>query len=182
MPLSDETDLICRLRTGDDNAYEQLVNTHSSQMHAVARRFFGDTDDAADAVQNAFVSAFQAMGSFAATSRLATWLHRITVNACLMKLRQRKRSRLVSLDDALLPAAELDHDAVSRAETSQQVRTAIERLPASYREVIRLRDLVGLDTEETASRLGTTKAVVKIRLHRARQALRTLLAPRVSQF
>jgi RNA polymerase sigma-70 factor (ECF subfamily) len=180
MPLSDETDLICRLRTGDDDAYEQLVNSHSCAMHAIACRFFGDTDDADDAVQTAFVSAFQAMGSFEATSRLGTWLHRITVNACLMKLRQRKRSRFVSLADGLLHAARREHDAVSRAETSEQVRAAIVRLPASYREVIRLRDLEGRNTEDTAIRLGTTKAVVKIRLHRARQALRAVLVQTVT--
>lgn len=182
--FTNEAELIVRLRTGDGNAYETLFRTHAGAMLAVARRFFGDTDDAADAVQDAFVSAFRAMRSFEGASQLGTWLHRITVNACLMKLRRRRRCRLVLLED-LCQASETirfatvkansDDDSLARAETASRVRACLDRLSEAHRTVIQLRDMQGLDTEETAARLGTNEAVVKTRLHRARTALRSIL-------
>ena len=175
--LPDEVQLVARLRAGDEAAYEALVRAHSGAMMVVARRFLGDTDDAADAVQDAFVSAFKAMPAFEGGSRLRTWLHRITVNACLMKLRSRKRSRVVSLDDTAPPAGRADDDALSRAETVRRVRACIDQLPPAYRAVILLRDIEGVGTGDTADRLGTNEGAVRVRLHRARQALRTLLEP-----
>lgn len=171
-----EADLIARLRAGDEDAYETLFRTHAGAMLAVARRYFGDTDDAADAVQDAFVSAFRAMESFEGTSRLGTWLHRITVNACLMTLRSRKRRPNVPLDGRPIPARTEEAD-VHRAETGVRVRAAVSRLPEEYRSVVQLREFDGLDTAATAARLGTNEAVVKTRLHRARHALKALLEP-----
>jgi len=124
-----ESQLVARLRAGDDEAYEQLFRTHAGALMAVARRFFGDTADAAEAVQDAFVSAFKAMDSFEGTSRLGTWLHRITVNTCLMKLRGRKRSRFVPLGDVIPATSGIGDDAVSRAETCARVRAGVEQLP-----------------------------------------------------
>jgi RNA polymerase sigma-70 factor (ECF subfamily) len=170
-----EAALLARLRVGDEGAYEELFRTHSGALMAVARRYLGDTDDAADAVQTAFVSAFRSLPRFAGTARLGTWLHRIAVNACLTKLRGRRRSRLVPLDDVFPAAATPEGDGLSRAETAAHVRAGVDQLPAAYRAVIRLRDLEGLGTVETARRLGTSEGVVKTRLHRARRALRTLL-------
>lgn len=176
--VSTESELVIRLRAGDDDAYEQLFRAHAGSLMAVARRFFGDTDDAAEAVQDAFVSAFKAMAAFEESSRLGTWLHRITVNACLQKLRGQKRLRFVPLDDLhQADSTEEYGDRLSRDEVCLRVRAGVERLPETYRTVIRLRDLEGLNTEETATRLGTTEAVVKTRLHRARHTLRSLLEP-----
>jgi RNA polymerase sigma-70 factor (ECF subfamily) len=177
--LPDETELVARLRAGDEDAFEALFRAHSGAMLAVARRFLGDTDDAADAVQDAFVSAFKAMGSFGATSRLGTWLHRITVNACLMKIRGRKRSRLVPLDESHTPVCRSEDDYLSRVEVAEQVRACIDQLPPAYRTVIRLRHIEGVGTAEAAVRLGTNEGVVKVRLHRARQALKALLVAAV---
>lgn len=173
--LSDETDLVARLRAGDEDAYEALFRAHSGALMEVARRFLGDTGEAADAVQDAFVSAFRAIGRFEGTSRLGTWLHRIAVNACLMKLRSRKRSRLVPLDDSHAAMCRSADDWLGRAEVAERVRACVERLPPAYQTVIRLRDIEGLDTAEAADRLGTNEGVVKVRLHRARQALKAML-------
>jgi RNA polymerase sigma-70 factor (ECF subfamily) len=169
-----ESGLIARLKAGDEAAYEALFRTHAGAMLAVARRFFGDTDDAADAVQDAFVSAFRGMAAFGGTSRLGTWLHRITVNACLMKVRARKRRPAVRLEEV---PDRCDESVLGRAELCDRVRAAVERLPEGYRTVIRLRDLDGLDTAAAADRLGTNAAAVKTRLHRARHALKALLEP-----
>ncbi len=170
-----EADLLAGLRNGDNAAYETLFRTHSGAMLAVARKFFGDTDDAADAVQDAFVSAFRSMGKFAGTARLRTWLHRITVNACLMKLRSRRQRPTVSLEAAFDVPARQDPLTHERAETARQVQIALDGLPPAHQSVLRLRDLDGLDTAATAAKLGTTETVIKTRLHRARHALKKLL-------
>ncbi len=178
MVLFTEPELVARLRTGDGAAFAHLVRTHSGPMTAVARRFFGDSIDATEAVQDALVSAFRALPAFEGTAALGTWLHRVTVNACLLKIRGRKRARLVPLEgDAPAPDTDAGDSALARAETCERVRAGVEQLPAAYRAVIRLRDLEGLSTEETAARLGTNCGAVKTRLHRARQALKAVLGP-----
>jgi RNA polymerase sigma-70 factor (ECF subfamily) len=184
----DERALLEGLRAGRDDAYAQLVRTHGGRMLAVARRLLGDGEDARDAVQDAFGAAFRGIGSFAGEARLSTWLHRIVVNAALMKLRTRRRKPEQPIDD-LLPAFEADGhrrspgspwepaERLERAELRARVRDAIARLPESYRTVLVLRDIEELDTGEVADLLGVGKGVVKTRLHRARLALRTLLDP-----
>jgi RNA polymerase sigma-70 factor (ECF subfamily) len=187
---SDDLDLLERLRAGDERASEALVRWHCGRMLAVARRFLRSADDSADAVQDAFLAAFRSLDSFAGNSTLGTWLHRIVVNVCLMKLRSRSRQREVRIDDLLptfdgtghhsRPVRPWEDHALARltqAETRAQVRARIDRLPEPYREVLLLRDIEGLDTDQTAQQLGTTPGAVKTRLHRARQALRTLLEP-----
>jgi RNA polymerase sigma-70 factor, ECF subfamily len=176
--LPDEAHLIARLQAGDEAAYETLFQTHVGAMGAVARRFLGDTDDAADAVQEAFVSAFRGMKTFAGTARLGTWLHRITVNACLMKLRGRKRRGEVALDTRFDPADRSGRtDNVGRSEVVSRVRTCLNRLTPDQRTVIQLRDLDGLGTAAAAERLGISESALKVRLHRARKALRVMLEP-----
>jgi len=96
-----ESDLVARLRAGDEAAYAELVRTQGGRMFAVARRLLRSDDDAADAVQEAFVSAFRAIASFEGGARLSTWLHRIVVNAALMKLRTRARRPEVSIEELL---------------------------------------------------------------------------------
>jgi RNA polymerase sigma-70 factor (ECF subfamily) len=181
MPTTDtaasyESDLVTRLRAGDEDAYEHLVRTHTAAMAAVARRYLGDSDDAADAVQDALVSAYRSMPSFGGTAKLGTWLHRITVNACLMKLRGLKRNRLRAFDEGCQPPAPVTSDPFERSELVDQVRACIDRLPPAYRTVIRLRDIDGMDVEQAADHLGTNVGALKVRHFRARQALRTLLA------
>jgi RNA polymerase sigma-70 factor (ECF subfamily) len=184
----DEGALVGRLRDGDPEAFETVVREYGGRMLAAARRLVGTEEDARDAVQEAFLAAFKSIHSFAGAARLSTWLHRIVVNAALMKLRSRRRRREDSIEDLLprfrddgrwseSPAAwHMPSDGVlERQEARGIVRRAIERLPASYRTVLILRDIEELDTDETATALGTTRNAVKIRLHRARQALKTLL-------
>jgi RNA polymerase sigma-70 factor (ECF subfamily) len=158
----------------------------------VARRFLRTEEDSADAVQDAFLSAFRSLEGFERNSALGTWLHRIVVNVCLMRLRARSRSREVRIDDLLPtfdetgrhshPVRAWEDDVLARlarAETRAQFRACIDRLPDPYREVLVLRDIEELDTEQTAQHLGINPGAVKTRLHRARQALRTLLEPLV---
>lgn len=178
------------VRIGDPSACEAFVRTHAGRMLAVARRYLKCEHDSADAVQDAFVSAFRGLASFEGASDVATWLHRIVVNACLMKLRSKARRRVVAIEELLPTFDEDGHHArpvrswsprfeelADREEVRAEVRECIEHLPDSYREVLILRDVEDLDTETTAGMLGLSPANVKVRLHRARQALRTQLDP-----
>lgn len=181
---------VARLRAGDDNAFEDLVRTHTGRLLRVARRLMPCEDDAREVVQEAFVAAFRALDGFKGDARLSTWLHRIVVNSALMKLRTRRR-RPEEPIEPLLPSfledghhreqfrswAEGADEALLRGHQRDQVRRAINQLPESYRTVLLLRDIEELETPVVAGMLGITPNAVKIRLHRARQALRTLLAP-----
>ncbi len=192
-PSPDEAALLARLRAGDEAAYEELVRSHGGRLLAVARRFLRNEEEARDAVQDAFLSAFRNMEGFEGQARLSTWLHRIVVNAALMKLRTRRRKPETPIDDLLpgfledghmeSPAVEWRKAGVDEAERNQLrtlVLEKIQELPEGYRNVLMLRDIEDLDTEETAAQMGISVGAVKTRLHRARQALRGLLEPHLS--
>jgi RNA polymerase sigma-70 factor (ECF subfamily) len=183
-----EDEALGALRAGDEAAYEKLVRENGGRMLATARRLLRNEEDARDAVQDAFLAAFRALPGFAGQARLSTWLHRITVNAALMKLRTRRRhpeSLITDLlprfdgDGAHLPdernPVTFQDDVVEREQTRNALQRGLDRLPEAYRNVLVLRDIEELDTEETARLLGTTAGAIKTRLHRARQALRTLV-------
>jgi RNA polymerase sigma-70 factor (ECF subfamily) len=190
----DEPGWVARLRSGDETAFEKLVRAEAPRLLRVARRFLPLEEDARDAVQDTFVSAFRSIERFEEGSRLSTWLHRIMINACLMKLRARRRRPEGNIE-SLLPAYRPDghqtrpsepwtasvEEMVQRTETAKLVRDRIEQLPDTYRIVLIMRDLEEMSTEETARILGITPNAVKVRLHRARQALRTLLDPHMRE-
>ncbi len=183
-----EAELVARLRAGDPLACEEFVRSQMGRALAAARRFLRDEADALDAVQDAFVSFFRSLGDFKQESRLSTWFHRIVLNAALMKRRAKARRPECRIEDLLprfqpdghrldpLPAWEGSvEELVQSEELRRLVREKIDLLPEDYRNVVLLRDIEQLDTAEAASALGDTPGAVKVRLHRARQALRTLL-------
>lgn len=187
----DEQALLAGLRASSDTAFETLVRTTSSRLLAVARRIVGSDEDARDVLQEAYASAFRSIGRFEGNAKLSTWLHRIVVNMALMRLRSRKRKPEESIEP-LLPAFKDDGHmlqsaghweegadvALERAEVRDYVRAQIDRLPETYRTVLMLRDIEEMSTNDVAALLDTTENAVKIRLHRARQALRALLNER----
>lgn len=188
---ADDAALLAGVQAGDPQACEDLVRRFGGRMLATARRLLANEEDARDAVQDAFLSAFRAVSRFEGRSQLGTWLHRIVVNAALAKLRKKEDHEDVSIDPWLprfLPDGHAESpagpwrdspvDNLEREETRQAVRQAIDRLPVIYRTVLVMRDIEQLETAETARLLGVTAGVVKTRLHRAHQALRTLLDPR----
>ena len=143
-------------------------------------------EDARDCLQDAFLSAFRAIDGFEGKAKLGTWLHRIVVNACLMRLRSQKRKPEELLDPQLpefddygfrigpteMPPASAD-ELLESAEVRERVRKGIDGLPENYRTVLILRDIEDFNTAETAEMLGLTTDAVKVRLHRARLALRS---------
>jgi RNA polymerase sigma-70 factor, ECF subfamily len=193
-PASDDPQLLARLRAGEEQAYEELVRRYGGRLLAVARRFLPVEEDARDAVQDAFLAAFRSIDRFEGHSLLSTWLHRIVVNASLMRLRTRRRKPEQSIEDLLpgyledghleRPASPWRTDELDPAERNELRALVLERihsLPDGHRNVILLRDIEGLDTEETAEVLGISAGAVKTRLHRARQALRELLEPHLRE-
>jgi RNA polymerase sigma-70 factor (ECF subfamily) len=189
----EEAALVEGLRARDPRAFETMVRLYAGRMMAVARRLVGNDEDARDVVQDALLSAFRAIGRFEGQSRISTWLHRIVVNTALMKLRTRRRKPEESIEPLLPSFNDEGHHAVrfsewegadrilERAEVRRAVRDAIEELPEGYRTVLLLRDIEELSTEETAEALDITANTVKTRLHRARQALRTILDERLGR-
>jgi RNA polymerase sigma-70 factor (ECF subfamily) len=184
----DENALVNALRQGEEWAFETMVRVYGGRLFAVARRICSNEDDARDVLQSAYLSAFRALANFEGSCQLSTWLHRIVVNAALMRLRVRRRKPEDSIE-ALLPAfLEDGHHVEEFAEWSMPadrlldredlratVRDCIARLPDQYRQVLMLRDIEELSTDEAARLLGITPTATKVRLHRARQALSTLL-------
>lgn len=186
--LVDDGRLVAALKAGEEWAFETVVRLYGSRLLVVARRYVRNEEDARDVLQAAYLSAFRAMPQFEGSAQLSTWLHRIVVNTALMKIRTRRRKPEESLDD-LLPAFKEDGHHVEqfsdwatpadvlleRREARQTVRRCIEQLPESYRTVLLLRDVEERSTQEVAELLMVTPTAVKVRLHRARQALSTLL-------
>ena len=186
--IADEPQLVARLRAGEESAFEQLVRSTSGRLLAAARRLLRNEEDARDAVQNAFIRAFQSLSRFRQESSISTWLHRIVINEALMRLRSRAKSDEPSIDD-LLPTfiadghqtrdtvdwSETADKALERAETAEIVRRKIDELPEIYRTVLLMHDIEEMSHAEIAESLGVSINVAKVRLHRARQALRTLL-------
>ncbi len=180
--------LLLALRANDPLAFETLVRRHGPRMRAAIERIRGCTADVDDTLQEAFVSVFRAVGRFEGRSKLSTWLHRIAVNAALMRLRARRNDPVTDIDE-LLPSfspygafrqpvggwAEAPEESLSRDELRAAVRAAIDRLPDNYRIPLVLRDLEELEHAEIAETLGCTVNAAKIRVHRARQALKALL-------
>lgn len=183
------SELVAALRARQPWAAEELLARFGPGLWAAARAILGNEADAQDAVQEGLVGALRSIGDLRDSEALPAWIKRAVTNAALARLRSRKRRRERSIDE-LLPAFHEDgHRRVDRRgrpgvkgdpeqqEIRRMVRAAIDELPDSYREVVVLRDLLGLDGAEAAAVLGITSNAVKVRLHRARQALRSLLTP-----
>jgi RNA polymerase sigma-70 factor, ECF subfamily len=175
---------------------EALVRDKAAALRRTCQRLLQDAVEAEDAVQESLLSAFAHLHMFRGQARLSTWIHRIAVNVCLMRLRRRVAlAPAIESDDcdaalgSLLPRYRADGHRVDplpawtpsvdelaeRRELCERVRRLVQSLPEPHRTVLVLRDLEELSTEETAALLGVRINAVKTRLHRARQALRTML-------
>ncbi|MEX3010054.1 RNA polymerase sigma factor [Hoeflea sp. TYP-13] len=188
----DDDDAIAGLMAGDAGLTELFVRQHIGWMLAVASRVVRDVHHAEDAVQNAFSKVFKNIGSFNRQSALKTWMHRIVVNECLMLMRKVERAETVPIDD-LLPVfdgngcriedawaiMETPESLILKSDIRERVSEKIDLLPDNYRIILVLRDIEELTTQEVAELLDISEANVKVRLHRARAALKRLLEPLV---
>ncbi len=172
---SSDADLIASHAAGDPHAFSELVRRHRDRMWAVALRTLRDPEEAADALQEAFISAFRAAGSFRAESQVTTWLHRIVVNACLDRVRRRQARPTVPLPETGPAEPVAAGDAMADRETSLVVTNALAELSEEQRVPIMLVDVEGYSVAETAKMLGIAEGTVKSRCARGRAKLAKVL-------
>ncbi|MGW2155556.1 RNA polymerase sigma factor SigM [Nonomuraea sp. NPDC001699] len=176
-PAITDAELLTAHINGDPHAFSEIVKRHRDRMWAVALRTLGDPDEAADAVQDAFVSAYRKAASFRGEAAVTTWLHRIVVNACLDRMR-RKSVRPVA-DDELIEAAERDSplpDQTVEREVSMEVSAALKLLPTDQRAALVLVDMMGYSVEDAAQVLEVPSGTVKSRCARGRAKLAPILS------
>ena len=175
-----DADLLRAHVGGDPDAFAELVRRHRDRLWAVALRTIGDREEAADAVQDALLSAHRSAARFRGDSMVTTWLHRIVVNACLDRIRRRQAHPTVPLPDGSHaddsartgpePAAPVqDHD------TALVVRQALAELPAEQRTALVLVDVQGYPVAEAAEILGVAEGTIKSRCARGRARLAVIL-------
>ena len=179
--------LVASARGGDVQAFETLVNKYDRQIFRIARHITQNKEDAEDIVQDTFLKAYQKLEQFQGNSKFYTWLVRIAVNESLMRLRKRRNSKTVSMDedvqteDGSVPRDFADwtpnpEQQYGQGEMGEILRKTIQGLPPGFRSVFTLRDIENLSTEETAEALGLSVPAVKSRLLRARLQLRERLS------
>src|SRR4051794_28422631 len=185
-PVSDELALVQSAKAGDVAAFEELVKRYDRNVFRIAQHITQNREDAEDVVQDAFIKAYQNLEQFQGNSKFYTWLVRIAVNEALMKLRRRKTSKTVSIDEDVeteegsMPREVADwgpnpEQLYGQSELGEILEKTIQGLPQSFRTVFVLRDIEGLSTEETAEMLNLSVPAVKSRLLRARLQLRERL-------
>ena len=175
-----DADLLAAHVAGDADAFGEIVRRHRDRMWAVALRTTGDPEEAADALQDAFISAFRGAASFRGESAVTTWLHRVVVNACLDRMRRRRTRPTVPLpeEDGETGRRGLadPRDDLDRLELRMEIDRALRALPDDQRSAIVLVDVEGMSVAETAVLLGIPEGTVKSRCSRGRARLAVALA------
>ncbi|MBX9600634.1 MAG: sigma-70 family RNA polymerase sigma factor [Bryobacteraceae bacterium] len=178
-----DDELVLKAQSGDHGAFAELIQRHQNSCLKLAVSILRDKQDAEDEVQNACWKAFEHIGQFNRDAKFSTWLTRIVVNQCLMKLRQARRARFLYLDDVqvgeevqtleLPDTTATPEVAVGRSEVAEVLQKEINRIPPLLRNVFLLRDVQQLEMPVVAKKLGISVAAAKSRLLRARLELRT---------
>jgi len=185
--VKSEPVLVTEAKAGSYAAFEELVNRYEKKIYRLGMNITGNPEDAEDVLQETFLKAFEHLPDFREDSRFYTWLVRIAVNEGLMKLRKRRSSKEVPIEDSqdeegeVMPREFADwkpnpEQLLARAELETILSNAVKSLPPIFRTVFYLRDVEGLSTEETAEMLNLSVGAVKARLFRARLRLREELA------
>jgi len=178
-PLSDG-ELAQRVAGGDVRAFEALMRRHNRTLFRTSRAILRDDADAEEALQDGYLRAFRAIGTFRGESRLSTWLVRIVTNEALIRLRKRRRgAEVVPLHGEDMTAEDRPDFAAQRAQTRRLLEQKIDALPEAYRVIFILRALEEFSVEETAGALGIPEATVRTRFFRARRVLRDALSTEI---
>lgn len=168
-------------KSGDREAFDQLVRVTYTDAYALAVRLTGSTEDARDVVQDAYLRAYRGVGRFRGEAQFSTWLYRIVANCATTHLSRgqvHRHDHLGAHDDVI--DTRPDHDPAlqgDRAELRERLDNAIRDLPARLRSVVVLRDMYDLPHEAIADELGISVTAAKVRLHRARRRLREQVLP-----
>ena len=173
----DLTDLVAAAKAGDRPAFEKLVRETYAETYTLARRLLGNEEDAKDVVQEAYLRAWKSIGRFRGDAQFSTWMYRITANAAYTLSAKNKRQQTSSMDD-FSEIVETRAEAMPEADvesSNAELQAALQQLPEKFRMVIVLKDIYDLPHYEIAEQLGSSEAAAKVRLHRARKALRDIL-------
>lgn len=170
-----DAELLHAHSSGDPYAFDELIRRHRDRLWAVALRTLRDPDEAADALQDALISAFRAAGTFRAEAAVTTWLHRIVVNACLDRMRRRQARPTVALPERGVGEPADRRDRMAERDTALTVEAALGSLPVEQRSAIALVDIEGYSVADTARILGVAEGTVKSRCARGRARLAILL-------
>jgi RNA polymerase sigma-70 factor (ECF subfamily) len=177
----DDAELVRRIRSGEPALFELVMRRYNQRLFRVLRALFREDNEAEDVLQEAYVRAFAHLGQLDHPERLASWLTHIAVHEA--KARLRRRGRVVDLKEVAVRAIPSDAIDPEQEVLGKQLQgvlaAAIDKLPVGYRTVFVLRELEGLSTAEVAQSLGMSEQAVKMRLHRARTALRGGLYDRI---
>lgn len=185
MTREQEAAIVRKVLGGDANAFEKLVLEYEKNVYNIALRMTGNSEDAADMTQEAFIKAYNSLQSFRGDSKFSVWLYRIVSNVCLDFLRSKNRRPTVSLsvedddgEDAQLDVADESQSPellLDRKLTRDSVRRGLDSLPPDYRQILLLREIQGLSYDEIAQALSLEVGTVKSRIFRARKRLCTFL-------
>lgn len=170
-PLQDE-EIVRRVVAGDTSLFELLIRRYNQRLYRAVRAILRNEEEAEDAMQEAYVSAFVHLDQFAGEAKFSTWLIRIAVNEALGRLRRRKQ--MEEMAEIVSAGADPERTAYGK-ELRSALESAVDTLPSTYRSVFVLRDIEEMTGLETAACLGITEETVKTRLHRARRFLRQRL-------
>ncbi len=189
-PFADEEALVAALKAGEPAAYEQLIEQYAEQVYRVAFRLLQNAADAEDALQEAFLAVYLRIGEFQGEAKFSSWLYRIVTNKALDIIRKRQR-KTEAATDALedlgddagewIPdqQATLPEDWAERQEINDLIAEGLTHLSPKLRAAFVLFELEGLSMEEVAAALNVSPSAAKVRVHRARLALRQFLAQRL---
>jgi RNA polymerase sigma-70 factor (ECF subfamily) len=177
-----EAEAITQAKDGDDAAFEYLYKAHCRRVYGVCLRITKNRAEAEDLTQQAFLQLFRKIGTFRGESGLSTWLHRVTVNIALMHLRRKKPAEILATDmerDSSNGEGSLEHGpgdtsmlgAIERLNLMRSIR----KLPAGYKQLFLLHDVMGYRHSEIAKLVGCSTGCSKSQLHKARKRLRRLL-------
>lgn len=177
-----ERELIARLQKRDEAAFEELIRQYEKKVYTLCFRMCGNSEDAEEAAQDAFLALWRGIDRFRQESTLSTWIYRLATNACIDTLRRRKKqSGSVSLDDEELFVDAVDpapqpHEEAERRETQRLLQEGLLSLPAEYRSILLLREIEGLSYSEISAALDLELGTVKSRISRGRTLLRNFLS------
>lgn len=181
MTREQEAAIVRKVLGGDANAFETLVLEYEKNVYNIALRMTGNSEDAADMTQEAFIKAYNSLQSFRGDSKFSVWLYRIVSNVCLDFLRSKNRRPTVSLsvedddgEDTQLDVADESQSPellLDRKLTRESVRRGLDSLPPDYRQILLLREIQGLSYDEISQALGLEVGTVKSRIFRARKRL-----------
>ena len=192
----DDTELVERLKTGDEEALEVIFNRYSAKLYNVAQKILGEVADVEEVIQDVFWTAFRKAKSFRGNSQFSTWLYRLTINAALGKVRRSRKSKETEYEEYLPKFQKDGHHSVrpvidwsdtldekyAKCELRQLLSDSLDQLKSLDKSVVILSDMEGISDKEIAVMLGLTVSAVKTRLHRARLFLRGKLAVQLGHF